>query len=168
MSNYIHKFINKKFAKNYIIIAAVALVLFSVTYFIAQKPKAPPERFQQPSQSQTSQKTPSEQTGNTQKTPTVAQTISYNEALIAYANKRIQFDENCAVSPGSPSFKTGTKIMLDNRASKARQVYFDEKAYNLQAYGFKIITLSTAFPLPHTIKIDCGNGKNNGSIILQR
>jgi hypothetical protein len=98
--------------------------------------------------------------------------LSYGEALKMYENRRFQFSfndiNNCIMTPSSSVFKKGTKVMLDNRVNKQITVYFDGTAYNLKAYGFRIITLTTSAQLPHTIKVDCGTGKNNGQILLQQ
>lgn len=93
--------------------------------------------------------------------------LTYTQAINVYANRRIQFDVNCAVIPNNLVFKKGTQVMLDNRSNQKRAVFFDGNQYNLEPYGFKIITLSTSLPLPHTVRIDCGSGKNNGQLILQ-
>lgn len=98
--------------------------------------------------------------------PTTA--LSYTEAVNQYINRRLQFDPNCVVIPNYVVFKKGTQIMLDNRSGQARPVFLDGQRYNLEAYGFRIITLTTTASLPHTIKVDCGTGKNNGQIILQQ
>jgi hypothetical protein len=98
-------------------------------------------------------------------TPTTPM-LSYAEAVSLYANKRIQFDANCTAIPNSTIFKKGTKIMLDNRFGQARSVYLDGQRYSLVAYGFQIVTLTTTASLPHTMRVDCGTGKNNGQIII--
>ena len=162
--NFIKQVIDKKYAKLYVILAVVVLALIFVIYWGPKRTLAP---SQEPGQNgETQEKT--EQKPTTSAKPSITQTISYNEALQIYIDKRIQFDENCLVNPSYTTFKKGTKIMLDNRASKARPVYLDGQVYNLSVYGFKIVTLTTASPLPHTIMIDCGNGKNNGRILLQQ
>ncbi len=95
-------------------------------------------------------------------------TLSYGDAVKKYQDRRIQFDPNCIPVPYYVVFKKGTSIMLDNRYNKARPIYLDGAKYNIGAYGFKIVTLTTTAKLPHTIRIDCGTGKNNGSIFLEQ
>jgi hypothetical protein len=96
--------------------------------------------------------------------------LSYAEALQIYEGKRFQFSSNgvnnCIMNPSSAVSKMGTKVMLDNRIGKQVAIYLDGTAYNIEAYGFKIVTLTTSAQLPHTIKVDCDTGKNNGQIIL--
>lgn len=153
----IFNFSDKKVVRIYMIGGAV-LILAIVLYF------ASVTNIYSPSQAPNNKEMTEESTTSI----SLSETISYNDALKIYANKRIQFDENCVASPNFVTFKEGTKIMLDNRASKARPVYLDGQVYNLQAYGFKIITLTTSAALPHTIMVDCGTGKNNGRILLQQ
>ena len=99
---------------------------------------------------------------------TTGTTLSYTKAVNLYADRRIQFDNNCVVTPNYITFKKGTAIMLDNRAPKDVSVSLDSTKYSLKAYGFKIITLTTTATLPHTIMVDCGSGQNNGRILLQQ
>ncbi len=95
--------------------------------------------------------------------------LTYDEALKIYASgKLIQFGEDCSANPNYASYKKGTKIMLDNRSSKNRTIYLDRVAYNMKAFEFKIITLSTTAQLPHEIMVDCGAGRNNARILLQQ
>lgn len=94
--------------------------------------------------------------------------LSYSNAVRIYNGRRIQFDSNCIATPSYVVFKKGTTIMLDNRYGKARPVYLDGVKYNIGAYGFKIVTLTTTAKLPHMIKIDCGTGKNNAQIFLEQ
>ncbi len=157
----VNKFKDKKFAKTYIIVAGIVLALLLALYLVPEKSVSPTLEEEQSSDYKNNKSS---------STPTTVptQTLSYSDALKLYVDRRIQFDENCLVNPSYVTFKKGTKIMLDNRASKPRQVYLDGQQYSLKAYGFRIITLTTSAKLPHTIAIDCGNGKNNGRILLQR
>ena len=108
--------------------------------------------------------TQSQTTSPTKKTQTqiVNQSLSYTQAMNTYASgKRIQFDQNCLTSPTNINLKKGTKIMLDNRSNQVRPIYLDGTKYTLEAYGFKIVTITTTASLPHTMRVDCGTGKNN-------
>ena len=170
MQKFISTFLDKKFAKVYIIVAVVIFVLVFAIYWGSRVSLAPQE---DPAQSQGTdiQDEESSSTGNNTSTntgTTTAPALTYNQALKIYTDKRIQFDENCIASPNYSPFKRGTNIMLDNRSSKLRPIYLDGQLYQLQPYGFKTITLDTAAKLPHTIMIDCGNGKNNARILLQQ
>jgi len=95
-------------------------------------------------------------------------TLSYAAALKLYEGKRIQFDEKCLLTPNYVTFKKGTTIMFDNRGSKAMVIKLDGTAYTIKAYGFMLVTLKTTATLPHSMMVDCGNGENNGTILLQQ
>ena len=108
---------------------------------------------------------------NTPATPTQTSknaNLAYSDAVRLYANRRLQFDSNCIVTPYYVVFKKGTTIMLDNRYEKPRTVSLDGVVYKLPAYGFKLVTLTSTKKLPYTMKIDCGNGKNNAQIFLEQ
>ena len=94
--------------------------------------------------------------------------LTLDQALKIYANKRIQFNESCVPTPSYVTFKEGTKIMLQNGSSQTKNIYLDGQAYNIKAYSFVIVTLTTSYKLPHAIMVDCGTGKNNGTIFLQQ
>jgi hypothetical protein len=97
---------------------------------------------------------------------TTSKSLSYQQALAAYTNRRIQIQPNCQLSPSAPVFKNGTYVMFDNRTPTAQTISLDGARYTIGGYGFKIIRLY-ASRLPHTIQIDCGSGRNNGQIVLQ-
>jgi len=164
----------------YIIIGIIVVAVIIIWGIISlQQGKVPGDNMFNPSPSGQNENQPSESNTSTSgststETSTSAPTpsLSYGEALKMYEGKRFQFSfnslNNCVMSPTSTVFKKGTSVMMDNRADKQMTVYLDGVAYNIKAYDFKIITLTTSAQLPHTIKVDCGNGKNNGQIILQQ
>jgi hypothetical protein len=92
--------------------------------------------------------------------------LSYQQALVKYKDRRIQFDQACQTTPNNMTFKSGTAIMLDNRASVARNININGPV-SIKAYGFKIVTLSSS-TLPKTILVDCGSGQNVATILLQK
>jgi hypothetical protein len=101
-------------------------------------------------------------------TPAVAPvTIAYADALVKYAGKIIQLDNQCQVTnPNSWTFKNGTDIMIDNRASSARTVKIGS-TYSVKGYGFKIIKLSSA-KLPATWYVDCDGQQNVATVLIQK
>ena len=106
-------------------------------------------------------------------TSTLVQTnLSYQQAISLYEGRRFQFTftskEGCEINPYYATFKEGTNIMLDNRENRAITVYLDGIGYNIGAYNFKIVRLSTLAQLIHTINVNCDKGKNNGQIMLQQ
>jgi hypothetical protein len=108
---------------------------------------------------------------STNKTGTVAvdtsaREITYGEALAIYKNSRIQFDTLCQASPNNFVYKNGTNIMIDNRSPVSRSIKVGS-VYNVEAYGFKIIQLSSIV-LPTKWLVDCDNSQNVATITIQR
>lgn len=93
-------------------------------------------------------------------------TKSYTELVKEYEGRRIQFDERCQVIPQSPTYKNGTSVMLDNRSAGARSVMVGGTKYDLSAYGYRVITLSSS-SLPKELAVSCGSSGNVGKILLQ-
>lgn len=156
----------KKFTNNQIILIVV-IVLIAVAvgaYLVYRVQSFPKAKITENPQAQTSSaQTQTPPAGNA---AAATKTPSYGDLLKTYADRRIQFDANCLVTPYSATFVNGTRVMLDNRLNKGRSVYLNDVQYYLGPYGYRIITLTAAGPLPYTIMVDCGTGKNNGTILL--
>jgi len=154
----------KKISKNFYIIIGVAIVVFILIMFFLQNQNLGSSILNPFSKAQ------KEAAPAKSGTPSVEASLSYGEALKLYQGRTLQFGLSnmggCAVNPSSVALKIGVKAMLDNRMGKDIKVYLDGTAYTIKAYSFKIVTLATSAPLPHTIKVDCETGKNNGQIIL--
>lgn len=93
-------------------------------------------------------------------------TKSYTELVKEYEGRRIQFDERCQVTPQGPTYKNGTSIMLDNRSASAKSVMVGGTKYDLVAYGYRVVTLSSS-SLPKELAVSCGSSGNVGKILLQ-
>lgn len=91
---------------------------------------------------------------------------SYTELVKEYEGKRIQFDERCQMVPKDPTFKNGTYVLLDNRSSSARTIKVGEMKYDLIAYGYQVVALSSS-NLPKELLLSCGSSGNVGKILLQ-
>ncbi len=92
-------------------------------------------------------------------------TLTYGEALSAYAGRVMQFGLRCEVNPNTIAFKNEVKLMLDNRSPQSRTIKIGE-TYTIPGYGFKIITL-TSTTFPKTFLVDCDGQQNVASILLQ-
>ena len=87
----------------------------------------------------------------------------YTKVILDYQGRIIQFDEFCRAFPSKSVFKTGTKIMLDNRGSQEREVIIGTHHSIIPAYDFMTYIL----PSIETLSIDCGPLKNVATIISQ-
>ena len=96
--------------------------------------------------------------------------LTYDAAMDQYRDRRFQFD-NCAVTPPRQTYKSGSRVMLDNRSPDGAEIRLDGAAHRLYGYEFKIITLTSA-KLPHTVQVDCSTNDtpayNVAQILLQR
>jgi len=78
----------------------------------------------------------------------------YSQLVQQYRTAIIQFLQTCQATPNNSSFKNGTSIMLDNRSSKAHVVSIAGMSYNLPAYGYQVVSLTSA-TLPGTLLVNC-------------
>lgn len=68
-------------------------------------------------------------------------TNDYLKARSTYQTSGYYFQFlNCKGAPGILTAKKGTKLMLDNRDDKMRKIVFIGKLYNINAYGYAIVT----------------------------
>lgn len=95
-----------------------------------------------------------------------AVTLSYQQALTKYADKRIQFNDMCGATPNTVTYKDNTGIMLDNRSAKSRTIKVGT-TYTVKPWGFKIITLPDTYLKSSTILIDCDKQQNVATILVQ-
>jgi hypothetical protein len=95
-----------------------------------------------------------------------AATISYTNALIKYADRRIQFNPTCQAFPNTVTYKDNTGIMLDNRSPVARTIKVGTN-YTVKAWGFKIVVLPDIYLKSKTILIDCDKSQNVATILVQ-
>ncbi len=158
-----------------ITIAAVLILVIGGIYlgakygifFKAPAPQTPESREQTQtatSTEQTATTTAKQQTKTTK--PIQPEEVPYAQAVNLFAGRRVQITTNCQLLPAYMVLKNGTNIMIDNRTGEATNIWIDGKEYRLGAFNYKIVYLLKQ-PLPYTVRIDCGSGKNNGQIILQ-
>ena len=107
-------------------------------------------------------------TNNADSTSVGAVSISYANALVKYANRRIQFNASCQVPILSTSvtYKDNTGIMLDNRSAVAHTIKIGTN-YTVKAYGFRIVVLPDTYLKAKTILVDCDKQQNVATILVQ-
>ena len=91
---------------------------------------------------------------------------NYSQLVQEYEGRRIQFDDRCQMTPVSPTFKNGTKIMLDNRSEIGKAITINGQKYQIIGYGYQLLILSSK-SLPQTMNIGCGSAESVGNILLQ-
>jgi hypothetical protein len=93
--------------------------------------------------------------------------LTYAQAIQRYGGYRFQFDMYCQMNPGHVSLKNGATIMLDNRSGDPRTIKVGPTAYSLAGYGWRIVQVAVK-TFPTTLMIDCGAGRNVGSITVNK
>lgn len=100
------------------------------------------------------------------KTGTPVASISYANALVKYADRRIQLDKTCQAIPNVVTYKDNTGIMIDNRSAQTRTVKIDQ-TYTIKPYGFRIVVLPDIYLKSKTILVDCDGSQNVATILVQ-
>lgn len=96
-----------------------------------------------------------------------AVTIAYQDALVKYADRRIQFNDMCQATPNTVTYKDNSGIMLDNRSATARSIKIGANTYAIKGYGFKIVTLPDTYRESSKYLVDCGTAQNVATILVQ-
>jgi cytoskeletal protein RodZ len=97
---------------------------------------------------------------------TGAASISYTDALVKYADRRIQLDKMCQASPMSVTYKDNTGIMIDNRSAMTRTVKVGT-TFTIKPYGFRIVVLPDVILKSKTLLVDCDKSQNVATILVQ-
>lgn len=92
--------------------------------------------------------------------------ISYADALVKYADRRIQLDPNCQAYPNTVTYKDNTGIMIDNRSDKTRTIKVGT-TFTIKPWGFKIVVLPDTYLKSKTILIDCDGYQNVATVLVQ-
>ncbi len=143
-------------------VAALALIVIVGGFFLVFQNKAAPK-------SQVNQQTsngPESVQDVTDTTGAPAAAISYTNALIKYANRRIQLDTNCQAVPTSVTYKDNTGIMIDNRSAQTRVVKVGT-TFTMRPWSFKIVVLPDVYLTQKTLLVDCANRQNVATILIQ-
>jgi hypothetical protein len=65
------------------------------------------------------------------------------------------------------TFKSGTKVMLDNRGSEMNKIAVGDKMFEIPAYNFAFITLESD-SLPAIYPVSCGANRGVASITITK
>jgi hypothetical protein len=61
-------------------------------------------------------------------------------------------------------YKVGSEVLLDNRGSSPAIIKFASSVYNLGAYGYKVVTLSSL----GEYTVDCNDRENVATLTIQK
>ena len=101
-----------------------------------------------------------------QDTGAAATPISYANALVKYADRRIQLDTTCQAHPNTVTYKDNPGIMIDNRSAKTRTVKVGV-TFTIKPWGFKIVVLPDVYLKSKTLLVDCDGSQNVATILVQ-
>lgn len=101
-----------------------------------------------------------------QDTGTGATAISYANALVKYADRRIQLDTTCQAHPNTVTYKDNSGIMIDNRSPKTRTVKVGI-TFTIKPWGFKIVVLPNVYLASKTLLVDCDGSQNVATVLVQ-
>ncbi|MCX6718520.1 MAG: hypothetical protein NTY81_02890 [Candidatus Staskawiczbacteria bacterium] len=92
--------------------------------------------------------------------------ISYANALVKYADRKIQLDTVCQAHPNTVTYKDNTGIMIDNRSPQTRTVKVGT-TFTIKPWGFKIVVLPDVYLKSKTLLVDCNGSQNVATILVQ-
>ena len=95
-----------------------------------------------------------------------AVSMSYADALVKYADRRIQLNKSCQAIPNTVTYKDNTGIMIDNRSAMTRTVKVGT-TFTIKPYGFRIVVLPDVLLKSKTILVDCDQSQNVATILVQ-
>lgn len=143
------------------VIVIVAGIIYLLYFFSINKQTANTET----TNNTTTQPNSTQDTGS-QNANVVNTSISYADALVKYADKRIQLDPMCQAHPNNITYKDNTGIMIDNRSEKTRTVKIGA-TFTIKPWGFKIVVLPDVYLKSKTILVDCDQSQNVATILVQ-
>lgn len=155
--------------KNIIIAIVVIVVLLvggSIWYFMNNSDREENENNESSDTNIVTTEPDSAQDISDQDTGVSATAISYANALVKYADRRIQLDTVCQARPNTVTYKDNTGIMIDNRSPETRTVKVGT-TFTIKPWGFKIVVLPDTYLKSKTLLVDCDNSQNVATILVQ-
>ncbi|HVY36209.1 MAG TPA: hypothetical protein VG982_02975 [Candidatus Paceibacterota bacterium] len=97
-------------------------------------------------------------------TASSASPLSRADALAAYADKMIQANDNCQMTPTKQAQLKGTTIMVDNNTDTPHKITIGPKTYTVGAHHY---TLSWLNLDPGTLMVTCDGTDTGATIVVQ-
>ena len=93
--------------------------------------------------------------------------LSYTDTFMKFRNNNIiQLSNGCQSRPTSIVVANGSQILLDNRADNSEVITIGDNKYDIDAYGFKVITLDVS-KIPSVYTIDCKVAQNVTTLTVE-
>lgn len=153
------------------LVAALAVVILGIVgllmYKSAHAPESAPDTI--PSENQTTEvPTAMSKQDRSKGSATTEPILSYEEALVVYKDRRIEFGPKCETNISAATFKNGTVLMLDNHSDEDRVFHLGSMGdVSIKAHGFKFVRFVTPL-LPNGMAIDCAAHQNVAIITIQK
>ncbi len=144
----------------------IVVIIIAVVFFFVSQNKPTVNQTGDQTNSQTQTEPESAQDINSQDVGVAAAPISYINALVKYADRRIQLDKNCQATPHQVTYKDNTGIMIDNRSPQTRTVKVGA-TFTIKPFGFKIVVLPDVYLKSKTILVDCDQSQNVATVLVQ-
>lgn len=142
----------------------VVIVVVGIVFFVFSNRKQEAGPAMQNTETNTEPESVQDTSDQTGIIPTAS--ISYANALIKYADRRIQLDKSCQAHPNNVTYKDNTGIMIDNRSPQTRTIKVGI-TFTIKPYGFKIVVLPDIYLKAKTILVDCDKSQNVATILVQ-
>lgn len=91
-------------------------------------------------------------------------TRTYSELILAYKDRTLQFNTMCQVHMSKQVYKVGSEVLLDNRSGVPAAIKIGPSIYNISAYSYKVVTLSSI----GEFMIDCNDRENVATVTVQK
>lgn len=154
----------EKNMKMWIWVGVAVVIIAAIIFLVSQNNSTltpPGTTVNPPSEQSESVQDISDQDGGV-----VAEQISYANALVKYADRRLQIDTECRMYPSNITYKDNTGIMIDNRSPKTRTVKIGT-TFTIKPYGFKIFVLPDVYLKSKTLLVDCDQSQNVATVLVQ-
>jgi len=145
------------------VLVAVVVIIIIVLFFIFSNKQTVNQITTNDSSTTQSE---SVQDISNQDTGVTATAISYANALVKYADRRIQLDTACQAYPNTITYKDNTGVMIDNRSPQTRTVKVGT-TFTIKPWGFKIVVLPDVYLKSKTILVDCDGSQNVATVLIQ-
>ncbi|MES2023817.1 MAG: hypothetical protein V4439_03980 [Patescibacteria group bacterium] len=148
--------------------AGVVVVIVLVLLFMSKNKQAVAPDVTNPAENTATVGTEPESVQDLEPSPVTSSaiTLSYANALVKYADRRIQLDKTCQAHPFNVTYKDNTGIMMDNRSPNTRTIKVGT-TFTIKPWSFKIVVLPDVYLKSKTLLVDCDKYQNVATVLVQ-